>query len=311
MKLKHEEKLNLHPRNIHRGRYDFEKLTAACPELGSFIQERNQSQTINFSDPDAVRLLNEALLLSEYGVKWDLPDGYLTPPIPGRADYIHYIADLLAESLQSEIPRGLQITGLDIGTGANMIYPILGNAIYGWSFVGTDIDAAAISNCVNIIEQNPQLAEAVSLQLQPNSRFMFRDVILPNDRFAFTICNPPFHASAEEAEKSSLRKITNLTGKTPTEATLNFGGNSNELWYKGGELAFVTQMIYESARFTSQCMWFTTLVSKASNLSALEKILQKVGAADTRIIDMAQGQKTSRILAWTFLTEAQQRSFNI
>jgi len=32
------------------------------------------------------------------------------------------------------------VRGLDIGTGASAIYPLLGARVYGWSFLGTDID---------------------------------------------------------------------------------------------------------------------------------------------------------------------------
>ena len=37
--------------------------------------------------------------------------------------------------------------------------------------------------------------------------------ILPEDKFAFTICNPPFHASQDEATKAVLRKVNNLEDK--------------------------------------------------------------------------------------------------
>ncbi|MNR52495.1 Ribosomal RNA large subunit methyltransferase F [compost metagenome] len=70
-------------------------------------------------------------------------------------------------------------------------------------------------------------------------------------------------------------------------------------------------MIYESAKYAMQCQWFTTLVSKRENLSSIYKTLNKVNAASIKTIDMAQGQKTSRIVAWTFLSEAQQKSWKI
>lgn len=314
MKTKPEsEKTNLHPRNPHRFRYDFARLTEAFPGLGTFVGKNPhnpETETIDFSNPDAVRALNKAILISEYGIQdWDIPDGYLCPPIPGRADYIHYIADLLATSNNGEIPTGDTVCGLDIGVGANCIYPIIGNGAYGWSFVATDIDAIALSNCIRIIEANPKLNEAVSLQQQMNQRFIFKDIIQPEDRFAFTICNPPFHSSKAEAEKASLRKINNLEDKKTDKAVLNFGGQSNELWCAGGELAFITQMIYESAKYPMQCLWFTTLVSKSANLQSIYKILAKVSAAQIQTIDMAQGQKTSRIVAWSFQSEAQQKSW--
>lgn len=308
------EKTNLHPRNLDRFGYDFEQLINACPELQHFVSINEYGiNTIDFSNPEAVKSLNKALLKTHYKIQeWDIPKNYLCPPIPGRADYIHYIADLMASTNNGIIPEGEAVQGLDIGIGANCIYPIIGHSTYGWSFVGTDIDEKAIQNCEKIIGKNPKLIDVISLQLQTESRFIFKNIITPEDKFTFTICNPPFHASQEEATKSSIRKINNLKNtKTASDAkpVLNFGGQNAELWCEGGELGFLTQMIYESARYPMHCLWFTTLVSKKENLSSLYKTLNKVSAANVKTIDMAQGQKTSRILAWTFLSEAQQKAW--
>jgi len=309
---KNTEKTTLHPRNLHRFGYNFELLALNHPKLGEFVfVNEHDIQTIDFSNPDAVKALNNALLITNYDIQnWDIPANFLCPPIPGRADYIHYLADLLATTNNGVIPQGETVVGLDIGIGANCIYPILGNAIYGWSFVGTDIDENAIQNCKKIIEQNPKLVEAISLQLQVNSRFIFKNIILPEDKFTFTICNPPFHSSSEEATKSSVRKVNNLTPNAPktTKPVLNFGGQNAELWCEGGELGFIKQMIFESAKYPMQCLWFTTLVSKQSNLNTIYKTLNNV-AAIHKTIEMAQGQKTSRIVAWTFMTEAQQKAW--
>ena len=305
------EKTSLHPRNPHRFRYDFEQLISAYPELEKFVfVNEYKLETIDFSDPEAVKAVNKALLISNYDIQnWDIPANYLCPPIPGRADYIHYIADLLAKNNNGIIPEGENIVGLDIGIGANCIYPIIGNSAYGWSFVGTDIDEKALQNCKKIITNNPKLIDAISLQSQIEPRFIFKNIILPEDKFAFTICNPPFHSSQEEAAKSALRKVNTLENKKSDKPVLNFGGQNTELWCKGGELGFITQMIYESVKYPMQCLWFTTLVSKKDNLKSMYKILSKVGAVEIKTIDMAQGQKISRIVAWTFLSEAQQKNW--
>ena len=309
------EKTNLHPRNLDRFGYDFKQLIAKSPDLKSFVSVNEYKiETIDFSNPDAVKALNKALLLSHYDIQnWDIPKNYLCPPIPGRADYIHYIADLLASSNNGIIPEGETVQGLDIGVGANCIYPIIGNSTYGWSFVGTDTDLKAIENCSSIIEDNPELIDAISLQQQTESRFIFKNIITPEDRFTFTICNPPFHASQDEATKSTIRKLNNLESRRAeskvTKPVLNFGGHNAELWCEGGELGFVTQMIYESAKYPMQCLWFTTLVSKKENLSSLYKTLNKVSAVEIKTIEMAQGQKTSRIVAWTFLSKQQQKEW--
>lgn len=305
------EKTNLHPRNLHRFGYDFKQLISSCPDLENFVViNEHQTQTIDFSNPQAVKALNNALLVSNYDIQnWDIPENYLCPPIPGRADYIHYIADLLASSNEDVIPEGETVQGLDIGIGSNCIYPILGNSVYGWSFVGTDIDEMAIQNCKKIIEKNQKLIDPISLQLQIEARFIFKNIILPEDKFAFTLCNPPFHNSKEEATKSTIRKVNNLQGTRTKNPVLNFGGQHTELWCDGGEFGFITQMIYESAKYPMQVLWFTTLVSKKENLSSIYKMLNKVSAVEIKTIDMAQGQKNSRIVAWTFLSETQQKNW--
>lgn len=304
------EKSNLHPRNPHRFRYDFEKLIKALPELASFVitNTHNEEQTIDFSNSDAVIALNKALLVSEYRIEnWNIPRNYLCPPIPGRADYIHYLADLLAESNNGTIPKGENILGLDIGIGANCIYPILGNSSYDWSFVGVDIDENALQNCKKIIGQNPKLSEAISLQLQTTPRYIFKNIILPEDKFSFTICNPPFHSSETAASKANSRKVNQLKSD---EKQLNFGGKEAELWCAGGEIGFITQMIYESVKYPFQCFWFTTLVSKKDNLKTIYRTLNKVGAVTIKTIEMAQGQKRSRFVAWTFLSALQQKEWD-
>ncbi|MBC7642599.1 MAG: 23S rRNA (adenine(1618)-N(6))-methyltransferase RlmF [Flavobacterium sp.] len=305
------EKINLHPRNKHRLGYDFEKLIETNSELNQYVFiNEHQTQTIDFSNPDAVKSLNNSILIMDYDIQnWNLPQDYLCPPIPGRVDYIHYIADLLATKNNNVIPEGENVVGLDIGIGSNCIYPILGNSVYDWSFVGTDIDENAIQNCKIIIEQNSKLIDAISLQLQVEPRFIFKNIILPEDKFAFTICNPPFHNSAVEATKATIRKVNNLENTRTKNPVLNFGGQNAELWCEGGEIGFITQMIYESAKYPLQVLWFTTLVSKKENLPNIYKTLSKVQAVEVKTIEMSQGQKNSRVVAWKFLSDLQQKKW--
>lgn len=290
----------MHPRNRHAGRYDFPVLLRALPELAAFTQPSPTGDpTIDFANPTAVLALNRALLRAHYALKdWQLPSGYLCPPIPGRVDYLHHLADLLAADA-GEIPRGASIRVLDIGTGANCIYPLLGAAEYGWSFVGTETDAAAVRAAQANVDFNPALAGRIEVRRQTHSTALFEGVTAARETFAATMCNPPFHASAAEARAGTARKVRNLGGNARAPA-LNFGGRANELWCPGGEAAFVRRMIRESADRPELSRWFTTLVSKRENLGTLERSLNQVRPAQTRIIPMAQGQKQSRVLAWTF-----------
>ena len=189
-----QQKPGLHPRNRHRARYDFKALVRCAPELAGFVRlSPAREQTVDFADPDAVRALNRALLKHHYGVDhWGLPAGYLCPPIPGRADYLHHAADLLGSCNGGAVPRGPAVRLLDIGTGANCIYPILGQREYGWAFLGSELDPAALAVAERILRANPGLAEAVELRRQPDPRRIFAGVVREKERFALSLCNPPF-----------------------------------------------------------------------------------------------------------------------
>ncbi|WP_295006866.1 23S rRNA (adenine(1618)-N(6))-methyltransferase RlmF [uncultured Dechloromonas sp.] len=296
----------MHPRNENADGYDLAVLTATSAALAKHIKTTPAgTPSIDFANPAAVKALNRALLMHHYGVKgWDIPAGYLCPPIPGRADYIHALADLLADG--NAIPTGPGVRGLDIGTGANLVYPLIGHAAYGWSFLGTDIDEAALANAAAILAKNPEIAADVELRHQPVWDNIFTGLLRSGENFDFTMCNPPFHASPDEVLAVSQRKWNNL-GKPgarqgSTQARLNFGGGGTELWCNGGERGFVKTMIEQSKQIPKRALWFTTLLSKADNLTPIQAVLKKARVVDTRIIDMAQGQKQSRIVAWSFLS---------
>ena len=251
----------------------------------------------------------KALLLKYYNVKeWGIPEGNLCPPIPGRADYVHYLADLLAEE-NGNIPTGNSVKGLDIGTGANLVYPLIANHSYGWEMLGTDINQGSLENAQKILESNPDLEENIQLKLQPDSDLIFKNIILSKDRFTFSMCNPPFHESEEDAILGNRRKSNNLRKKKVDKTNLNFSGNASELWCEGGEMAFIKKMINESVQFSSQVLWFTSLVSKKDNLHQLRTLLKNLKVGEFKTIDMAQGQKISRILAWTFIPKENRKSW--
>lgn len=297
---KQQEKSPFHPKNKHQGEYDFIALTKSSPELAQYIQlNKYGNKSINFFDANAVKALNRALLINHYGVKnWDIPTAYLCPPIPGRAEYIHRIADLLYSDKALEKVKNIRC--LDIGVGANCIYPIIGTNEYGWNFVGSDIDKKAIDSANKLIEANAVLNGKIELRHQKQSDFIFRGIIKAQEQFHLTICNPPFHASANEAKRGTLRKLSNLKGKPTTKAKLNFGGQSNELWCNGGEKAFVLRMINESQEFAKSCHWFSSLISKETNLPVFHKALSQMRVERVETLEVHQGNKKSRILAWSF-----------
>lgn len=306
-----KEKESLHIRNRHRERYDFKKLIASCQELAGYVRlNEYNDESIDFADPEAVKVLNRALLMHFYGIGyWEIPSGYLCPPIPGRADYIHYMADLLASLNSGRIPVGEKIRCLDIGVGANCVYPIIGNHEYGWSFKGSETDPVAIGSARKIVRMNPALKDQVELWLQADSRELFNSIVEKDDKFDLTVCNPPFHSSPDEAISASLRKVSNLKGKKITAPVRNFGGSSNELWCEGGESRFIRDMVFQSRKYSESVFWFSTVVSKRDHLKSIYTTLKKAEVVEVKTIPMGQGNKSTRVVAWTFLSPESQKSW--
>lgn len=310
----------LHPRNRHHGSYDFSRLVNVLPQLKPYVKRNPKGQmTIDFADPVAVKLLNRALLKLHYEIDyWDIPDGFLCPPIPGRADYVHRLADLYS---QSQGKKNKAKTLLDIGTGANCIYPIIAASQYYWQVVATDVSEQSLANAQSIVDRNRVLTDRIELRQQQDSESIFKGIIQPSDLFDLTMCNPPFHRSQQEAEQGTTRKNRNLANHkragtvkraklSEKPAQLNFGGKSNELWCEGGELAFVRKMARESKEFAPQVLWFSTLISKSENVHPLKKLLNELEAQQVKVVEMRQGQKVSRFVAWTFQNEVQRKLWN-
>ena len=279
----------LHPKNKFKNGYNFDELIIKNPALKEFVAKNQfDTVTIDFSNPEAVRELNKALIFSLDKISnWNFPKENLCPPIPGRLDYIHYLADFLSLKGEAKI--------LDIGTGATCIYPLLGVSEYDWNFVATDIDLDSLDIAQDIIDDN-KLREKIELRQQFKEENILKGIIVDGDSFSAVMCNPPFYKSAEEAQGANGRKSRNLGNN----AVRNFAGNNNELWYIGGEKAFLHNYLYESSLYRTSSKWFTSLVSKKENVKSLEKSSKKLGATEFKVIPMQQGNKVTRIVAWKF-----------
>lgn len=275
----------MHKRNIHRYGYDFIKLAKTHPALESHLITLESAVTsIDFGNVESVVAFNTALLKHHYSIKyWKLPENSLVPPIPGRADYVHHIADLVGKEAKK---------GLDIGCGASAIYTILGNAIYDYTMVGSDIHEESVRFATANTDRN----DAITIRHQSDRANIFNGIILPGEYYDFTMCNPPFYASQEEADKANLKKQRNLG---LPENGRNFSGSAHELYCNGGEALFIKRMIKESAQFKTQVGWFTCLVSKSENLKTLEKQLKKAKTIHY-VVPMESGNKKSRFIAWKF-----------
>jgi len=292
----------LHKNNKHKNGYDFSLLCNENPTLRPFVfTHKFQNQTIDFSNPEAVKTLNTALLKTHYNISyWKFPNTNLCPPIPGRVDYIHHLATLL----QPKKTKTKHL--LDIGTGATCIYPLLGVKTYDWKFTATDIDAKSLQNAQQIIDEHNS-ANKINLRHQHQAHSILEGIIKPTDKFDATLCNPPFFNSQEDAKKATQRKLKGLGA--PHEFKRNFSGTSNELCYKGGEKAFLHNYLYQSSLFKTQVYWFTSLVSKKENIRPMKVSLKKLGATSIQVIKMEQGNKTTRFIAWTFLNDTEKEQW--
>ncbi|GAB5563822.1 MAG: 23S rRNA (adenine(1618)-N(6))-methyltransferase RlmF [Winogradskyella sp.] len=295
----------MHKNNLHSKGYDFETLIQRYPKLISYVfANKYGSETIDFSNPDAVKTLNSALLKTYYSINyWEFSDDNLCPPIPGRVEYIHVLYDLLKSS---NLNKSIKV--LDIGTGATCIYPLLGTSIYNWHFIASEIDKNSFKNANHIVQKN-NLQSLIELRLQTKSESILDGILDASEVVTATMCNPPFYKNESEAIENTSRKLKGL-GKTNKGFVRNFSGTSNELWYKGGEKAFLHNYIYQSSKLRTNCFWYTSLVSKKELIKDLKKSLKKLGATEIKLLDVSLGNKISRVVAWTFLTKKEQQHWN-
>lgn len=294
----------MHKRNKHVNGYNFEDLTKCSPSLMPYIYEINYGRyTIDFANPKAVKALNTALLKHHYGIEyWEFPDEHLCPPIPGRVEYIHLLNDLLSNS-------GLTTnnTVLDIGTGATCIYPLLGHAEYDWHFMASEIDKQALNNARKIIDIN-DLKTVIELRFQNDSQSILAGILKPSERITASMCNPPFYKNEAEATESTQRKLKGLK-KNGDQLVRNFSGTSKELWYPGGEKAFLHNYLYQSSLLKTNCFWYTSLVSKKEHVKSMQSSLKKLGATSIKVLELTLGNKVSRVVAWSFLTDKQKKDW--
>ncbi|PSG88685.1 23S rRNA (adenine(1618)-N(6))-methyltransferase RlmF [Aurantibacter aestuarii] len=291
--------------NPHINNYDLQRLAKLTPKLKDYIfVNQYKVETIDFANPEAVKTLNKALIKSYYDIDyWEFSNAHLCPPIPSRVDYLHEINDVLKINKLND-----KATVLDIGTGATLIYPLLGQKAFGWNFIATDTDKDSLKNATKIIEKN-KLGHAISLRTQDNPAHILQNVLKPEEKVTVAISNPPFYKDEASAIKATQKKWRGL--KLDPNTGRNFSGKANELWYDGGEKAFIQNYIYDSSLIKTNVAWFTTLVSDKDLLRPMKVVLKKYEPEQVKVIKMTLGKKTSHMLLWTYLKEDALNSFKL
>lgn len=270
---------------------DFNLLAQAIPAFAPYVLTTAKgAPTINFKDEAALRSLTSALLERDFSLKLDLPPDRLCPIVPGRLEYVLWMLEI--SSYPSDPQAKEFITGIDIGTGASAIYALLASrTLPNVRMVATDIDDHSLSYARRNIDQN-SLADRVALRKSNPATILFPEEIFANSqRFDFSMCNPPFYASAEEVAES-------LAAKEYDPHAVCTGG-STEMVTEGGEAAFVGRMVAESISLGDRVGWFSSLLGKLSSVIKLVELLQQHHIDNYAIKDVVHGKTKRWLLAWS------------
>ncbi|CAH2262822.1 U6 small nuclear RNA (adenine-(43)-N(6))-methyltransferase [Pararge aegeria] len=277
----------MHPRNIYKTPPDFAKLAKTNEEFSGVAKvDISGKVSIDFKNPHSLRVLTKCLLKTDFNLDVVIPEDRLVPTLPLRLNYILWIEDLISTINKSE-----PILGLDIGTGACAIYPLLAAVKNKWHMVGTETDAESLKQARdNIIRNNLQhLIEIRENTTELVIENMFMDE--NSQTFDFCMCNPPFYTNMQELWES----------RSPArpEPKNGFTGSPHELITEGGELQFCRKILEESKLHKDKILIFTTMVGHKFNLKELVIDLKAVGITYTTT-EFCQGRVTRWGLAWTY-----------
>jgi 23S rRNA A1618 N6-methylase RlmF len=117
---------------VNRLVFDFHKLACLEPELRPYVLILNCRTVCNFKEQKSLIVLTKAIMKHCFGVQWMCPMENLCPRVPARLNYLLWVNYQVGPNLKIE-------TVLDVGTGATLIYPLLGHAVFGWKFIATEI----------------------------------------------------------------------------------------------------------------------------------------------------------------------------
>jgi len=280
-------------KNPYKEEIDFAQLALQDADFAKVLKSNGQ---LDFSNPESVKQLTKTLLKKDFGLKIELPDDRLCPPVPNRLSYLLWIQSLLdttSESYSDAFDPERQVLGLDIGTGASSIYPLLGcSQRFNWRFAGTDIDEKSLQFARKNIEINGLQKRIKLHQSKPDGPLLPLDDL----RFSeidFSMCNPPFYESKADMLSSAASKQ-----RPPFTACT---GSETEMVTPGGETSFVSRMIDESLRLQDRVQWYTSMLGKYSSVSAVVKKLKEHKIGNYAVTEFVQGSKTRRWgVAWTF-----------
>ncbi|XP_052612026.1 LOW QUALITY PROTEIN: RNA N6-adenosine-methyltransferase METTL16 [Peromyscus californicus insignis] len=284
---------SMHARNRYKDKPpDFAYLASKYPDFKQHIQiNLNGRVSLNFKDPEAVRALTCTLLREDFGLSIDIPLERLIPTVPLRLNYIHWVEDLIGhqDSDKSTLRRGI-----DIGTGASCIYPLLGATLNGWYFLATEVDDMCFNYAKKNVEQN-NLSDLIKVVKVPQKTLLM-DALKEESEiiYDFCMCNPPFFANQLEAQGVNSRN-----SRRPPPSSVNTGGIT-EIMAEGGELEFVKRIIHDSLQLKKRLRWYSCMLGKKCSLAPLKEELRIQGVPKVTFTEFCQGRTMRWALAWSF-----------
>ncbi|XP_032823528.2 RNA N(6)-adenosine-methyltransferase METTL16 isoform X1 [Petromyzon marinus] len=285
---------DMHPRNRYKDKPpDFALLASRNPEFKKHVQTDLSGRVrLNFKEPEAVRALTCALLQEDFGLSIEIPLERLIPTLPLRLNYIHWVEDLLGSSLSRDPEKSVH--GIDIGTGASCIYPLLGATMNGWHFLATEVDNVCFTYATQNVARNG-LQGLVRVMKVPQKTLLVEALNEdPELAYDFCVCNPPFFANQQEAYGVNSRN-----SHRPPPSSVNTGG-ATEIMAEGGELEFVRKIIHDSLQLQKRIRWYTCMLGKKCSLAPLKEELRRCGVPRTTTTTFCQGRTMRWALAWSF-----------
>ncbi|XP_029302582.1 RNA N(6)-adenosine-methyltransferase mettl16 isoform X2 [Cottoperca gobio] len=280
---------SMHPRNRYKDTPpDFAYLAAKYPDFQHHVHTSLAGRpVVNFKEPEAVRALTCTLLKEDFGLTIAIPLERLIPTVPLRLNYIHWVEDLIDGQKQ---PR----RGIDIGTGASCIYPLLGATMNGWYFLATEVDDICFDYATKNVEQN-RLSDLIKVVKVPQKTLLM-DALKEETEivYDFCMCNPPFFANQLEA-----KGVNSRNSRRPPPSSVNTGGVT-EIMAEGGELEFVKRIIHDSLQLKKRLRWYSCMLGKKCSLAPLKEELRKQGVPKVTHTEFCQGRTMRWALAWSF-----------
>lgn len=272
---------------------DFAVLALQDADFAKILKSNGQ---LDFSNPESVQQLTKSLLKRDFGLTIELPPDRLCPPVPNRINYVLWVQNLLdstSDSYSDRYDPGREVIGLDIGTGASCIYPLLGCAQRPkWRFAGTDIDDKSLQFAKKNVVGNHLQDRIKLLQTQSDSPLLPLD-IMGLENIDFSMCNPPFYESTAEMLASAKAK------QRPAFTACT--GSETEMVTEGGEVAFVSKIIDESLILCHRVQWYTSMLGKFSSVATVIEKLRAHNIGNYAATEFIQGNKTRRWgIAWSF-----------